>query len=67
MTVSDRIYEQAKKLPERLQAELLDFVHHLASKVEGEGASERELASSSFSLSLAMRGMENEDVPTYEM
>jgi hypothetical protein len=39
MTVSDRIYEQAKKLPEPLQPEVLDFVHHLASKVEGEGAS----------------------------
>jgi len=39
MTVSDRIYEQAKKLPEPLQPEVLDVVHHLASKAEGEGAS----------------------------
>ncbi len=65
MSVSERIYEEVKKLPEPLQAEVLDFVQCLASKVEREGASEDEIVSTDLSLSLAMRGMENEDTPDY--
>jgi len=40
MTVSERIYEEVKKPPEPIQAEVLDFVRHLASKVEGKTGSE---------------------------
>lgn len=67
MGVSERIYEEVKKLPEPLQTEVLDFVQYLASKVEQEGASEEELASADLSLSLAMRGMENEKAPDYSV
>lgn len=67
MTVSDRIYEEVKKLPEPLQAEVLDFVQQLTSQAQRESQSESELALSNLSLSLAMRGMENEDTPTYEL
>jgi Protein of unknown function (DUF2281) len=65
MSVSEQIYEEVKKLPEPLQAEVLDFVEHLASKEKREIAPESELASAGLSLSLAMRGMENEDTPSY--
>ena len=65
MSVSERIYEEVKKLPEPLQAEVLDFVEHLASKEKREIPPDSELASAGLSLSLAMRGMENEDTPSY--
>jgi len=65
MTVSDKIYEEVKKLPELLQGEVLDFVQYLASKMERERSSESELTAASLSLSLAMRGMEDEDTPSY--
>jgi hypothetical protein len=65
MRVSERVYEEVKKLPEPLQAEVLDFVQYLASKMERESTPENELASASLSLSLAMRGMEDEDTPSY--
>ena len=67
MRVSERIYEAVKKLPEPLQAEVLDFVHTLASKTERQGTPENELTSASLSLSLAMRGMEDEDTPSYSI
>lgn len=65
MTVSDRIYQEVKKLPEPLQAEVLDFVQHLTSKAER--ATESESSLRSLSLSLAMRGMEEEDTPDYSV
>ena len=65
MTVSDRIYQEVKKLPEPLQAEVLDFVQHLTSKAERETESDGSLRN--LSLSLAMRGMEEEDTPDYSV
>lgn len=65
MRVSERIYEEVKKLPEPLQAEVLDFVQYLASRMERECTPENELTSASLSLLLAMRGMEDEDTPSY--
>jgi hypothetical protein len=65
MSVSERIYEEVKKLPEPLQTEVLDFVQHLSSKEKQEIVPEIELESDGLSLSLAMRGMENEDTPSY--
>ncbi len=65
MRVSEKRCEEVKKLPEPLQAEVLDFVKYLVSKVEREIPSEDQLAFHVTSLSLAMRGMEDEDFPTY--
>jgi hypothetical protein len=67
MKVSQRIYEEVKKLPEPLQVEVLDFVHALASKTEQQGTPENEINSTRLSLSLAMRGMEDEDTPSYSI
>ncbi len=36
MTIADLIYEQAKKLPDRLAREVLDFVGYLAEREERE-------------------------------
>lgn len=65
MRVTERIYEEVEKLPEPLQAEVLDFVQYLASKMERESTPDDELTSARLSLSLAMRGMEDEDTPSY--
>lgn len=65
MIVAERIYQYAQQLPESLQAEVLDFVEYLLLKVERKTARQDELAWSNLSLSLAMRGMENEDTPDY--
>jgi len=65
MRVSERIYEEVKKLPEPLQAEVLDFVQYVASRMQRESTSDNELTAASLSLSLAMRGMEDEETPSY--
>jgi len=65
MSVSERIYEEVKRLPEPLQAEVLDFVQHLTSKEELDIAAENEFALAELSLSLAMCGMEDEDTPSH--
>jgi hypothetical protein len=65
MIVTERIHQYVQKLPESLQAEVLDFVEYLLLKVERETAQQDELPWSHLSLSLAMRGMEDEDMPNY--
>jgi hypothetical protein len=37
MGVSEKIYEEVKRLPELLQSEVLDFVQYLVSKMEQDG------------------------------
>ena len=64
MKLSDKICEEVKNLPEPLQVEVLDYVHFLAPKIERQGASD-EQDSKYLSLSLAMRGMEDETSPDY--
>jgi hypothetical protein len=63
--VSEKIFEEVTKLPEPLQAEVLDFVHYLASKVSGEAPDTDEPSCAVLSLAMAMRGMEDEDTPGY--
>lgn len=65
MVVAERIREYVQKLSEPLQAEVLDFVEFLLLKVERESAQQDELGWTNFSLTMAMRGMEDEDTPTY--
>ncbi|MFH1115796.1 MAG: hypothetical protein V1792_17950 [Pseudomonadota bacterium] len=67
MSVSEKILEEVRKLPEPLQAEVPDFAQHPASKATGKTGLENEPSSTDPSLALAMRGMENEDMPVYSM
>jgi hypothetical protein len=67
MSVSERIYEEVTKLPEPLQAEVLNFVQYLAAQVNREIPDTEELSYSAASLSMAMRGMEGEDTPAYSI
>lgn len=63
MTLTEKILEHAKDLPESLQAEILDFIEYLESKTKQQatGGNKREWAD--FSLMSAMRGMEDEPTP----
>jgi hypothetical protein len=53
-----------KDLPDELQAEVRDFVKSLRDRGDGE-AIDQDRDWMSLSLSGAMRGMENEESPTY--
>jgi hypothetical protein len=59
MTVMDKIMQHIQSLPESLQTEVLDFVEYLEIKA---GKSEADWTA--FSLSSAIRGMEDE-APLY--
>lgn len=65
MQITEKIYKNVQKLPEMFQAEVLDFVEYLLVKAERESMRKEELNWSEISLSSAMRGMEDEDIPSY--
>ena len=65
MLRTEKIQKYVQKLPESLQAEVLDFVEYLWSKVERETNEKEESNWSTLSITLAMRDMEDEDTPTY--
>ena len=65
MAVPERINKYVQRLPESLQAEVLDFVEYLLTKAERENAAESEREWTHLSLSLAMRNIEDEEGPDY--
>jgi len=67
MSAVERIQQYVQRLPQRLQAEVLDFVEYLLTKVEREAAQPEEMDWSPLSLAFAMRGMEDEDAPAYSV
>jgi hypothetical protein len=67
MVLAEKIQQYVERLPTAFQAEVLDFVEYLLAKAEREEARQEERAWSDLSLSSAMRGMEDEDTPTYTM
>ena len=56
MTLDEKIYQYARKLPYSLQEELFDFIQYLLIKAEQQERQEW----ASLSLSSAMQDMENE-------
>lgn len=65
MATADRIAQYVRRLPERLQAEVLDFVAFLLEKVERNGADSDRSEWSQFSLDSAMRDLETDGDPEY--
>lgn len=63
MTIDKEIYRTIQELPTSLQGEVLDFIQYLLAKAERE---ESEVWAN-FSLSQALRGTEEDTVPTYEL
>jgi len=62
MSLTDKIIENVRSLPESKQMEILDFVEYLRAKIEKEERKEWM----NLSLTSAMRGMEEEEL-TYSM
>jgi hypothetical protein len=65
MLLSERIQERVERLPARLQTQVLDFVEYLLAKAEREAVQHERRDWSRGSLASALRGMEEEDGPTY--
>lgn len=66
MTVVENIHHYVQKLPDPLQLEVLDFVRFLLFKREQALTLEQDEAEwSELSLTLAMQGMEDEEMPVY--
>jgi hypothetical protein len=61
MTITETIRQHVQKLPASLQTEVLDFVEYLLVRTERRETKDW----SDLSLAFAMRGMEDEDMPTY--
>ncbi|MCD4782622.1 MAG: DUF2281 domain-containing protein [Candidatus Eremiobacteraeota bacterium] len=59
MSLAERIVKQVQALPKSKQAEVLDFVEYLRSKVEKQETKDW----ADLSLSSSMRGMEDEQTP----
>jgi len=60
MTISERIQERLRGLPEPTQREVLDFVEYLAHKLRKEDDEWSRL-----SVTAALRGLEEETWPQY--
>jgi hypothetical protein len=65
MTLTDKIQASVQKLPTAYQAEVLNFVESLLAKTTRDAQEQEESRWSDVSLTLAMRGMEDEDIPQY--
>jgi len=61
MVITEKIQRYVKKLRSALQVEVLDFVEYLLAK--SERREDQDWAD--LSLTLAMRGMEDENAPSY--
>ena len=65
MIITEKIHESVQKLPVPLQSEVLDFIEYLLSKTERDTLRHETESWSDLSLKSAMRGMENEETPSY--
>ena len=65
MVTTERIQQHVQKLPASFQVEVLDFVEYLVAKADRESHRREERDWSGLSLAFAMRGMEDEAMPTY--
>ncbi len=70
MAMTDKIHQRVLILPEPLQAQVLDFVEFLLARgeinLQEDGIQDLDnLGWSNLSLTMAMRGMEDEDEPAY--
>jgi len=65
MIITEKINRKLEKLPISIQLEVLDFVEFVAQKADRQNLSEEDEQWTKFSLSQAMKGLEDEDVPEY--
>lgn len=65
MSIIDQIQHRVQKLPMPFQMEVLDFVEYLLQKTEQGILKNGDTPWTDLSLTSAMRGMEDEDMPHY--
>ena len=65
MITLNKLQQYVEKLPQPLQAEVIDFVEYLLAKAERNNGAQENADWMDLSLALAMRGMENESSPIY--
>jgi len=66
MSTTEKISQQVHQLPESFQKEVLDFIEFLLTKTKLEKSRQENLEWFNFSLSSAMREIENENGPNYD-
>jgi hypothetical protein len=66
MTVAEKIMQHLKDLSERAQAEVLDFIRSIETRTGKASVVAEDSHWSAFSLSQAMRDIEDEDSPYSE-
>lgn len=67
MAVAEQIQVYLERLPPASQAEVLNFVEYLLSKVERGESAQADRVWSELSVTAAIVGMENEDGPEYNL
>ncbi len=65
MLITEEIQKSVQKLPPDFQTEILHFAKYLLEKAERENSEKERQSWENFSLSSAMRGMEDEETPKY--
>jgi len=65
MIISEKINQEVEKLPVSIQLEILDFVEFVAQKADRQNPAEEKNQWTNFSLSQAMKGLEDEESPEY--
>jgi hypothetical protein len=63
MALADRIHQRVQELPASSQTEVLDFVEYLLAKASRQEDNDW----TALSLTSALRGMEDEETPTYTL
>ena len=63
MTTAEAIIQHLKSLPDSAQREVLDFVQFIESRRKELTVREEDVGWSDFSITSAMRGMEDERTP----
>jgi hypothetical protein len=67
MHVIEKIKKDVKKLPKKLQLEVLDYIQYLINKTDMSEQQSEKNEWTRFSLENAMRGMEDENSSLYSM
>lgn len=67
MTVAEKIHQRVLVLPIPMQSEVLNFVEFLLTKVKTGVTEMDDQEWANFSLTMAMRGMEDEPGPEYTL
>ena len=67
MSTAEKIYLYLQELPEALLNKVLEFIENLDGKSDLDFAKQKENSWQNFSLSMALSGMVDDDLPEYSI